>query len=129
MMWGDKGIHNIHKQEFIEKIQQGDEQAFEQLFKEHYLNLSRFAWRYVKSQAVAEELAQDVFADIWEGRAEWQPTGPIQSYLYQVVKNRAIDYLRHQQIQREYDPQWMEEQEQPTINFEDPAEKKQIQRR
>ncbi len=123
-MWGNNGVH---KQEFIEKIRQGDEEAFEQLFNEHYLKLSRFAWRYVKSKAVAEELAQDVFADIWDEHTEWQPAGPIRTYLYQVVKNKAIDYLRHRQVQREYDPQWMEEQEQPAVHFEDPAEKEQIQ--
>jgi RNA polymerase sigma-70 factor (ECF subfamily) len=119
--------NKVHRKEFIEKIQQGDEQAFEQLFKEYYFPLSRFAWRYVKSKAVAEELVQDVFTVIWEEQAGWQPTGSMRTYLYQMVKSQSIDYLRHRQVQRKYDPQWMEEQAQPPIYFEDSSEKKQLQ--
>ena len=114
------------QRKWLSKIRAGDEQAFEALFKEYYSLLSRFVWRYIKSKAIAEELVQEVFADVWERRKELEPTGSIRSYLYQAAKHRALDYLKHQEVQQEYDPKWMEEKELPTINFEDPRREKQV---
>lgn len=111
---------------WILNIQKGDQVAFERLFKTYYFKLTRFAWRYVKSKAIAEELVQEVFANIWENREHWQPTESLKLYLYQSVKYQALDYLKHEQVREEYDPQWMERRDNPTIDFEDPRRKQQI---
>ncbi|WP_372634380.1 RNA polymerase sigma-70 factor [Fodinibius sp.] len=111
---------------WINRIRQGDERAFERLFKRYFYKLSRFAWRYVKSKAIAEELVQEVFADIWDKKKEWNPTSSLKLYLYQSVKHQALDYLKHEQVRGEYDPQWMEKREYPTINFQDTRRQQQI---
>lgn len=121
-------VENSIRNDWIQKIQKGDEQAFEDLFKEHYYQLSRFAWRYVKSKAIAEELVQEVFANIWENREDWSPTGPIKPYLYQAVKHQSLDHLKHQEVKQKYDPKWVEKKENPTIDFEDPRHKKQLRK-
>jgi RNA polymerase sigma-70 factor (ECF subfamily) len=115
-----------NEQKWNKKIRKGDEQAFERLFKAYYFRLSRFVWRYVNSEAIAEELVQAVFADIWENRAEWQPKNT-KTYLFSAVKNRAISYLRHQQVRNKYDSQWMDRKEYATIDIDDQVRTKQIQ--
>lgn len=119
-------VEDITKKDWIKKIRKGDEQAFESLFKAYYYHLSRFAWRYVKSKAIAEELVQEVFANIWENRHSWSPTESLKAYLYQAVKHRALDHLKHEEVRQEYDPKWMKKKENPTINFEDPRRRKQL---
>lgn len=104
---------------WIKNIRRGDHQAFEALFKEYYFLLTRFAWRYVESKAIAEEIVQDVFTDIWDQRKSWEITGSLQSYLYTIVKNKCLDYLKHQKIEHKYDNQWMELKKNPTIDFTD----------
>ncbi|MEX1120496.1 MAG: sigma factor, partial [Balneolales bacterium] len=59
------------EQDWLELIRKGDERAFERLFKQYYFPLTRFAWRLIDSKAIAEELVQDLFADIWEERETW----------------------------------------------------------
>lgn len=113
------------EQKWIEKIQKGNKQAFERLFKEYYFELSRFAWRYVESKAVAEELVQDVFADIWEERTEWQPSNT-KAYLFSVVRNCAVDYIRKQQVRQKYNSKLVDEKKPATINMENKKETKQI---
>ncbi len=80
------------------RIRAGDEKAFDTLFLVHYNSLCRFAWRYVKSEAIAEELVQDVFTCLWEIRFSWNPLGTVRGYLYKSVKHRAINYLKHQEV-------------------------------
>ena len=57
---------------WIEYIRKGEDDYFESLFKKYYLPLTRFAWRYVGSEAIAEELVQELFTILWESRREWE---------------------------------------------------------
>ena len=120
--------HNNHfDDEFlIESIQNGDERAFEYLFKEYYLPLSRFAWRYVKSKAIAEELVQELFTILWEKRESWDTTGSIRSYLYISIRNLALNHLKHQEVKDKYDPEWMDKKENPEIKFQDDYREQQV---
>lgn len=112
---------------WIELIQDGDERAFELLFKEYYKPLTRFAWRYVKCKAIAEGLVQDIYSDIWENREKLDLEGSIRPYLYKVVRNHSLNYLKHKEVQRKYDPQWMAQKEVPMVVYRDKKREKQIQ--
>lgn len=111
------------RNQWVKDIRKGDEKAFEQLFKAYYFKLSRFAWRYVDSKAIAEELVQAVFTDIWEEREQWHPL-KVKSYLFSAVRNRAIDHIRHQKVRKKNDPKWREEEKRITTGSEDKTKKK-----
>lgn len=112
---------------WVEHIRKGDHQAFEKLFKCYYLPLTRFSWRYVKSKAVAEELVQEIFSEIWEDRRELNIVESVRSYLYKAVKHRSLNYLKHQRIEFKYDRRWIEEKETvATIDFTDQERIEQI---
>ncbi|SMO62765.1 RNA polymerase sigma-70 factor [Fodinibius sediminis] len=121
------GVKGDKEERWILEIQKGDKEAFERLFTTYYFDLTRFVWRYVKSNAIAEELVQEVFANIWQDRAQWHPTSSLKLYLYQSVKNQALDYLRHQEVRKKYDPKWMAAKDNPTLDYRDPRRKKQVQ--
>jgi RNA polymerase sigma-70 factor (ECF subfamily) len=81
---------------WIEKIRHGDESAFEALFRAYYPSLCRFAAGYVDADAHARDLVQDVFLRIWERRANWTVRHSLKAYLYQAVRNRALNHVRRQ---------------------------------
>lgn len=114
--------NNYDDEFWIENIRQGDEQAFEILFKKYYLPLTRFAWRYVNSKAIAEELIQELFTILWENRRTWSTEGSIRVYLYKSVKNLSFNYLKHQEIKNRYDSEWMHQKENPEIESMDDRE-------
>ncbi len=93
------------------KIQKGDRGAYRELFLLLYAPLSKFAWRYVRSNHIAEELVQDVFLEIWEGRERLDPQQNVKSYLYQSVKNKALNHIKHQETAEEHNNtiQWLNE--------------------
>ncbi|OKZ39185.1 MAG: hypothetical protein BHV82_15735 [Odoribacter sp. 43_10] len=64
------------------------------LFVEYYPALKSFAVRYVGAAEVAEDLVQDVFLRLWEKTNPLQGVRDVSAYLYQMVRFRAIDYLR-----------------------------------
>ena len=53
--------------------------AFEALFRAHYEGLLRFANRYVRSRAEAEELVHDVLLQVWIRRDALRPFDELKS--------------------------------------------------
>jgi RNA polymerase sigma-70 factor (ECF subfamily) len=80
--------------EVVASVRAGDEQAFGQLFHEHYNGMCTFAARILGSDAAAEEVAQQVFIGIWEQHTRWTVGGTVAAYLYAAVRNRALNRLR-----------------------------------
>jgi len=86
----------------IQKIQKGDQAAFERLFRNYYAALCDYARGYVEKPDIAEDQVQDVFVNIWDQRKEWNPKGTIKSYLYKAVRNQSLNYLKHRRIVEEW---------------------------
>jgi RNA polymerase sigma-70 factor, ECF subfamily len=82
----------------IEGIRNGDEAAFDALFRAFYPRLCSYVARLTRSPHVAEELVQEVFASIWERRRDWEPQGSVDQYLFRAAKNRALKYVRRQEV-------------------------------
>lgn len=118
--------HDFDDREWIENIRKGDEESFEFLFKKYYLSLARFAWRYVGSKAIAEELIQELFTNLWEKREELDTKGSVRSYLYKSVRNLSLNHLKHQNVKNKYDSEWMAQIGNPQIEFRDDKREKQI---
>lgn len=87
----------------IADIRSGSDKAFEQLFFRFYKPLCLFACRYSGSMSIAEELVQDAFQHLWEFRKNLDPGGNLRTLLYQSVKNRALDHLKHQKVMDKYE--------------------------
>lgn len=71
----------------------GDEQAYKALFRLFYKPLSQFAFSIVRSWESAEEVASDVFMNIWKNRERLLQIENIRVYLYVSTKNIALNYL------------------------------------
>lgn len=97
------------EQGIIARIRMGDAAAFEMIFREHYDHLFRFVYSYVHAEDAAEELVQDVFAIVWERRAEWEVRTTVRAYLYAAARNRALNDLRHRQVVRRAAVAWSAE--------------------
>lgn len=82
----------------VGRIREGDEIAFELLFRSYYLRLCRFTLYLIRDFSDSEQLVQDVFLNVWQMRAHWSPRGTVRSYLYRAARNQALNYLRHKQI-------------------------------
>jgi RNA polymerase sigma-70 factor (ECF subfamily) len=82
----------------LARIREGDEAAFEQLFREHFHGLAGFASRLVGSDALAEELVQDVLLRLWVQRERFDIRESVVAYLYSAVRNQALTHLRHEKV-------------------------------
>lgn len=90
------------KDQLALRIKLGDEQAFELLFRKHYIRLCTFANKFLNDPEEAKELVQDVFAKIWEGRDEIDPEDSLKSYVFKITQNLSLNRLRRKKVESKY---------------------------
>ena len=76
---------------------------FESIYKVYYPKMIGFAKTYVLSGEEAENIVQDVFLILWEKREEIEITFTLTTFLFTMVKNKCLNYLRHRVIEEEFD--------------------------
>lgn len=74
------------------RIQKGDRDAFDALFRLYYVPLCVQASRYVED-AEAENIVQDLMLYVWENRRRLDISTSLRSYLFTAVRNRALTLL------------------------------------
>jgi RNA polymerase sigma-70 factor (ECF subfamily) len=84
----------------LERLRQGDQGAFDIIFRRWYARLVQSTEMMVRDRAVAEELVQEVMLELWRRRDTLDPNGSPKAYLYQATRNRALNHLRHVHVQR-----------------------------
>jgi len=95
---------SVDESELLARLRQGDDDAFESIFREHYSWLVLSAARLLGDRSLAEEVVQDVMLELWRRRAELALTGPLRAYLHQSTRNRALNHLRHGRTVRQSEP-------------------------
>ncbi len=83
----------------VRKVRQnGDKQAYEELFRLYHKRLHGFAYTFVRQAETAEDIIQTVFLNIWADKQNWDPPGTVREYLFAAVRNQALNVLRHQKV-------------------------------
>lgn len=57
-----------YEHRLMQRLSEGDEKAFRELFESYYPKVRAFVDCIVKESDTAEDIAQDIFAKIWERR-------------------------------------------------------------
>jgi RNA polymerase sigma-70 factor (ECF subfamily) len=91
-------INGMKEKTLIQRLINGDQTAFELLFRFYYPGLVTFASQIVPDTDEAEEIVQDFFVKLWTGRKEIKKSETLKSYFFTSVKNRALNYLKKEKI-------------------------------
>jgi RNA polymerase sigma-70 factor (ECF subfamily) len=84
----------ICEKDLVTRLVNNDKEAFSELYANYKDRLIFFAMKIVKSRDIAEDIFQDVFSFIWQYRHFINPEHSFSSYLYTIVKNKALNKLR-----------------------------------
>lgn len=84
----------------IERIKQGDVEAFEQVYKAYYELLCHFALHLIHNLAIAEEVVDDVLFYLWDHRTEIDIVS-LKGYLLRAVRNQSINAVRSKSYRQE----------------------------
>ena len=89
--------------DLVERLRAGDVRALEELFRQQYEPLCRFAERYLRDRAASEDLVQDLFAALWARRTRLDLRGSLRAYLFASVRNRALNVRKHLLVEHDWE--------------------------
>lgn len=78
----------------VEKLKNGDHQAFMAIYDSYFQQIHQFIARYVHADTVAQDLTQDVFVKLWEKKNYLAKVDNFNAYLYRIAKNHTMDYMK-----------------------------------
>ena len=82
------------EKEILIRLLQGDELAFEKIYRLYSPGLYGKLLKLLKSVPQTEEILQDVFLKIWEYRASIDPEKSFRAFLFKIAENKAYDFFR-----------------------------------
>jgi RNA polymerase sigma-70 factor, ECF subfamily len=80
--------------DLIARIAGQDQQAIEVLFARYQVRVFRFIQRRVRSEAIAEELTNEVFMEVWRSAAKFEGRSSLTSWMLGIAHNKAVSMLR-----------------------------------
>jgi len=88
----------------------GDDSAFGYLVEKFRRPIVSFMYRMTHNQAIAEELAQEVFLRVYRSRSSYQAEAKFSTWLYRIATNLAVNHARDTRSERTA----------PTVNLDEP---------
>lgn len=85
--------------------EQEKKRRFEQFFIVTFPKVKAFAWKILKSEEDAEDIAQDVFVKLWDNPELWENQETWNSYIYTMVRNHIYNFLKHKSVESTYQEQ------------------------
>lgn len=82
------------------RVREGDSASFALLLERHRAPVVHFLYRMVQNQAVAEELAQEVFLRVYRARENYEPSAKFTTWLFRIATNMALNHLRDAKAER-----------------------------
>jgi RNA polymerase sigma-70 factor (ECF subfamily) len=97
---GANGLDEASDAAIMLRVAAGDDSGFNFLVEKHHRAMIHFLFRMVHNQAVAEELAQEVFLRVYRSRESYRAEAKFTTWLYRIATNLAVNHARDTRHER-----------------------------
>jgi RNA polymerase sigma-70 factor (ECF subfamily) len=88
---------------FLLRFKNGDELAFEKVFKSNHSQIVGFCSQFIHDRDKAKSLAQEAFINLWLNREKIENLNGIKAFLFTYAKSSCLNYIRHRKIISKYE--------------------------
>ena len=99
-------IGELRMDDTFQAIKRREHVAWKQLFEIYFKKLVLFAEYFLMDREEAEDIAQEVFVDLWTNVRELPEISNLKSYLFVQVRNRCLNRLKHLHVE-DFSKQWL----------------------
>jgi RNA polymerase sigma-70 factor, ECF subfamily len=103
------------------RVKRGDRAAFAELVDKYKQPVMNFIFRSLRDEAEAEDLAQNVFLQVYKSRSRYKRTAKFSTWLFTIARNLCLNELRRRSRHpaESLEETHMEHEDQPLRQFED----------
>ncbi|AUP80600.1 RNA polymerase sigma factor [Flavivirga eckloniae] len=120
---------NKHKQNIsltVASLKKGDELAFKAIYSEHSKELNAFINSFTKNQMQTDDILQDTFIKLWNGRERLDEKSSISSFLRKTAYNTFVDKYRKKKREQSMLDGWLYKRLNQMITEDEDIRKKKI---
>lgn len=109
---GDNGVVSAKEQrsartdeitpDFIAAIKDGNIEIFEKFYTSYQKTITSYLSSMLYSVEDAEEITQDIFTEIWQNHADFNPAHSLKSYMFGIARKKALMCLRSRVTHHKY---------------------------
>jgi RNA polymerase sigma-70 factor (ECF subfamily) len=104
------------------ELRTGNMAGFDYLIQKYRKPIIHFMYRMVRNQAVAEELAQEVFLRVYRSRETYRAEARFSTWLYRIATNLGVNYARDTRHERAASTVYLDETDAETGTTPDVAD-------
>jgi RNA polymerase sigma-70 factor, ECF subfamily len=103
------------------RVKRGDRAAFAELVEKYKQPVMNFVFRRLHDETEAEDLAQNVFLQVYKSRARYKQTAKFSTWLFTIAHNLCLNELRRRSRHpaESLEESHVENEDQPPRQFED----------
>lgn len=107
--------------ELMLRVKRGDMRAFEQLVEKYKQPVINIIYRTLRDLAEAEDLAQNVFVQVFKSADRYKATAKFSTWLFTIARNLTLNEIRRRSRHpaESLDASQTEHEDQPARQFED----------
>ena len=111
-------------EQLIERFQNGDRHAYDELVNRYKDRLYNFVFRYLNNQFAAEDIVQETMIKLFTHKHYYKPVAKISTWIYTIAKNLALTEIRKNK-RRKTESMWNDQGQSIDVpSNEDSLEKK-----
>lgn len=80
-------------------LKSGNPAAFKEVFRLLYPRLKGYCTLFIKDASQVDDIIQESFIALWENKDSIKPDKSIESFLFVIVRNRCLNYLKKQKLE------------------------------
>lgn len=103
-------VPNTGDADIMLRLKAGELECFDTLMNKYRGQIVHFMYRMVHNQAVAEEMAQEVFLRVYRSRETYRAEAKFSTWLYRIATNLAVNHARDTKNERTA----------PTVHLDEP---------
>jgi RNA polymerase sigma-70 factor (ECF subfamily) len=98
--WANTDWASLSDADVMLRVAAGEEAGYDLLLAKYRRPIVHYMFRMVHNQAVAEELAQEVFLRVYRSRQTYRAEARFSTWLYRIATNLGVNYARDNKQQR-----------------------------
>lgn len=92
---------DVREQLIVQKLRNGEQDAYRYVYDRHYVILCQFANELVEDPFLAETIVGDVIFHLWEIRETLDINSSLRAYLMRAVRNRCYNHIASEKEKKE----------------------------
>jgi RNA polymerase sigma-70 factor (ECF subfamily) len=103
------------------RVKRGDRAAFTELVEKYKQPVMNFVYRSLRDETEAEDLAQNVFLQVYKSRARYERTAKFSTWLFTIARNLCLNEIRRRSRHpaESLEETHAEHEDQPSRQYED----------